>query len=132
MPGYPLPEPGRTARMACLLLIVAAVFVVNFTLHQLTTKKNRNRVILNTIISANTALVLTLVLSQVLDSTYAMPSPLMHDTIAFLRNNPSVIIVILFIVNIFAVVSSVVVWGICVGIIKVPGTSTETDTDADR
>lgn len=130
-PGYPLPEPGRTVRMLCLLLIVAAVFVINFALHQLRTKKDTNTAILNSIISSNIALILTLVLSQILDSNYAMPSPLMYDTIGYLRNNPSVLLAILFIVNTATAVSSVIVWGVFVGINKVLGRSTDADPGAD-
>jgi len=126
-PGYPLPEPGRTVRLLCLLLIVAAVFVINFAVHQLRAKKDTGTVFLNSIISLNIALVLTLVLSQILDASF----PLMDDTIMQLKRNPIILVGILIIVNTGAAVSSVVVWGVFVGINKALGRSTDAVADAD-
>jgi hypothetical protein len=129
-PGYPLPETGRTIRMLCILLIIATVFVINFALNRLSSKKDANTAILNSIISSNIALVLTLVLSQILDSTYPM-FPSIGNTITQLTTNPSILLGILMIVNTFAVGSSVIVWGVFVGINKALGRSTDADTATD-
>ncbi len=116
MPGYPV--PGATARTMSIVPIIAAVFLINFTLSRLIAKKNAVTAVINSMIAVNIALVFTLVLSQILDSALTLPSPLMYDTIGYLKNNPSVLVAIFVMVNCIAVASSLVSGGLFVGINK--------------
>ena len=135
MPGYPLSEPGRTVRMVSILVIIVVAFILNFAINKLQGKTNQFRVLLNTIISANIALVLTLVLSQILDSTFEMPSPLIGNTIWQLTNNPSILVFIIFIANVAALASFVA--GLAVNfvldnLLGGPAGSDNADVDSQR
>jgi hypothetical protein len=81
-------------------------------------------------ISVNIALVLTLGLSQILDSTYPM-FPMIGDTFTQLTANPSILIGIVLIVNTLTLVFTLIVWGGFVGINRILGTATGSNANAD-
>ncbi len=110
MPGYPMPEPGGTVRFISILLIIAAAFVINLIITKVVGMSGPVRVFVGTVISANVALVFTLLLSQLLDKMFEMPSPLLGDTIWQLTNNPSILFAIVIAVNIAALISFAAGW----------------------
>ncbi len=130
-PGFPLAEPGRTIRLLSIVLIIAVVFVINFALHKFSDTKSTTRTVLNAIIAANIALAFTLVLSQILDSTFTMPSPLMYDTLGYLGANTSVLFFIIIVIN-FATLAAVAAgWVVTFAVNKALGKPTDTDPNAD-
>ena len=105
MPGYPMPEPGRTIRTFSILVVIVAAFVFNFIINRLVTRNDPLWIFLKTMVSANVALAFTLLLSQLFDKLFEMPSPLIGDTIWQLTNNPSILVAVVMVANLAGLVS---------------------------